>query len=115
VNRHLHNYTEGLKQAQEALEIYEQLSDSMGQACSLCKLAQLLQHDNQPNAAQEAASLAINLLDKDEKFDICKCHCVLGEISQSKGEISKVIDHFEEALVIASSFNWHDRHYLCAG
>jgi len=108
VNRHLQNYTEGLKQVQEALEIYKQLSDSMGQARSLCKLARLLQHDNQPNAAQEAVSLAINLLDKDEKFDICKCYRVLGKISQSKGEIAKAIDHFEEALVIASSFNWHD-------
>ena len=49
-----------------------------------------------------------NLLsDKGEQFVVCERYRVLGLVCQSKGEAEKAINHFETALGIASSFNWH--------
>jgi len=107
-NKLLGFYEEGIGQAREALGIYTRLNDVLGQALSLEWLAWLLHSDNQLDAAEEAASRAIDLLSgKREQFVVCKCHRVLGEICYSRGETERAIDHFETALRIASPFTWH--------
>ena len=76
----------------------------------LISLALLLESDNQLDAAEEAASRAIDLLSEtDDQFLLCRSHHTLGDIYRSKGETGKAIHHFEVALRIASSFGWHDR------
>jgi len=112
-------YEEGIQQAKEASEAFEWLGDTVGQARSLINLAWLLHDDKQLGAAEEAACHAINLLSgKGEQFKVCLCHRVLGGIYCSKGEAGKASHHFEAALGIASSFNWHDElfwsHYALA-
>ena len=110
---------EGIQQAKEALEIFEQLGDAVQQAYCLKCLAWLLWGDKQLDAAEEAASRSINLLpDKGERFSVCESQHLLGNIYHSKGEREKAISHFEVALGIASSFNWHGQllwiHYSLA-
>jgi len=108
-NRLLHLYKEGIQQAEEALEIYKQLGDTVGQARQLNYLADLLCQDGQLDAAEKAASRAINLfLEKGQEFPVCQCHRVLGEIYRSKGKKKKAIRHYETALGIASSSGWDD-------
>jgi len=100
---------EGIQQAKEALEIYERLGDTTGQAWGLVSLAWSLRDDKQLNAAEEAASRAISLIPENGNlFPVCQSHRVLGKIYQFKGKIGKAIHHLEMALEIASSFNWHD-------
>jgi tetratricopeptide (TPR) repeat protein len=107
-NNLLHQYEEGINQAKEALGIYEQLDDMSGQARALCRLAYLLYHDGQLDAAGGAASQVINhFSDKGEPSSACECYRLLGRICHSKGEGEKAADHFKTALEIASSFNWH--------
>jgi len=118
-NRLLGLHEEGMSQVKEALEIYERLNNIPGQARSLQRLAQFLRDDNQFDAAEEAASQAINLLpDQGEEFLVCESHRVLGGIYSSKDETEKAIDHFTTALGIATAFNWHNRlfcnHYTLA-
>ena len=60
-NRCLKLYKEGIDQAREALEIQEQHNDKLGQARSWDYLASVLHADDQLDAAEEAASRAINL------------------------------------------------------
>jgi len=97
-----------MRQAKEALTIYERLGDTERQAECLIKLALLFQSDEQLDAAEEAAFRAIDLLpEKGQQFLVCESHQVLGNIYQSKGEIEKAIHHFEAAIEIASHFNWH--------
>ena len=111
-NRLLGLHKEGIQQAKEALEIHKQFNDLLGQAQSWQQLAQLLHGDGQLDAAEEAASQAINLLDgKDEQFLVCQSHRLLGLIYHSKGETEKAIGHFKAALGIASSFSWHDEQF----
>lgn len=111
-------HEDGIRQAREALKIYRQLSDIPGQAHSWQRLAWGLHDDGQLDAADEAASQAINLLtDKDDQLPVCECHCVLSNINCSKGETGEAIQHFETTPGIASSFGWHyelfwDRHTL---
>jgi tetratricopeptide (TPR) repeat protein len=103
-------HKEGIRQAKEALEIYERLGDTVEQARCLINLALSLHHDNQLDAAQGAASRAIGLFsEKGESFQICRCHRILGAIHHSKGETGTAIHHFEEALRIASSSNWFNQ------
>ena len=103
-------FKEGIQQAKEALEIYERLDETTKQAGCLVSFALLLLDDKQLDAAEEAASRAIGLLsEEDEPFQVCESHLVLGKIYQSKGDTKEAIRHFEAALGIASSFNWHDR------
>jgi len=111
---------EGIEHAKEALEIYEQLGDTLKQAECLDSLAMLFRGDKRLDAAEEAAFRAIALLpEKGQEYRVCESHRTLGKIYQSKGEIDKAIHHFEVALGIASSFNWHSRlfwiHYRLAG
>ena len=99
---------EGIQQAKEALEIFEQLGHTVGQGDCLTRLALLFRSDKQFDAAEEAAFRAIALLpEKGEPIRACRSHRVLGEIYQSKGETKKAIHHFEVALGIASPFSWH--------
>jgi len=101
---------EGIQQAREALEIYKRLNNIPGQARSSVLLAWSLHGDNQLDAAEEAASQAIDLLsDGLDQFEVCQCHRTLGKICYSKGETEKAIGHFETALRIASPPNWHDQ------
>jgi len=108
VNRVLGFHEEGIRQAREALEIDKQLHFIQGQALSLELLAQLLHGDKQLDAAEEAASQAIDLFsDGLDQFGVCQSHRTLGKICYSKRETEKAIDHFETALRIASPPNWH--------
>jgi len=91
------------------LAIYERLGDTMGEAECLTGLVRLLHDDKQLDAAEEAASRAINLIPKKgNRVPVCQSHRVLGEIYRSKGETGKAIHHFEMALEIATSINCHD-------
>ena len=68
-NRLLHLYGEGIRQAEEALEIYETVGDTVGRARSLRALAHVLADGGQPGAAKDAASLAINIVqEKHQEF-----------------------------------------------
>ena len=118
-NRSLGLCKEGIGQVKEALEIYEQLSNTLGQARCLDHLARLLHEDKQLDAAEEAALRAINLLPAEGgPYTASSCHRLLGRIYCSKGETGTAIKHFETALGIASPFNWHDElfwiHYSLA-
>ena len=111
---------EGIQLAKEALEICERLGDRVVQARCLAELASLLCSDKQLDAAEEAASRAINLFpEKSEEYRVCGTHGTLGQIYRFKGERGKAIHHFEVALEIASSFNWNEElfwtHYRLAG
>jgi tetratricopeptide (TPR) repeat protein len=102
---------ESIPQAKESLGIFERLNDVSEQAQSLQQLALLLHHDNQLDAAEAAASRSIGLLSDSEQFLSCQGHRVLGDIHHSKGETEKAINHYETALGIAFSFNWHDQQF----
>jgi len=107
-NRQLYLFEEGIQQAEEALEIYERLSDPVAQTECLNTLAYLLYGDGQLDAAEKVASRAIDLLpEEDNQFLVCQCHYVLGDIHRSKGKKEKAVHHYETALGIASSSNWH--------
>ena len=110
-NKVLCLYEEGIEQAKEALEIYRRHNRIREQGYSLFELAWSLHGDNQIDAAEEATSQAIDLLadDEDAKFTVCGCYRLLGKISYSKGEVEKATKHFETALGIASSSNWHSQ------
>ena len=109
-NRPLGFHKEGIRQAKESLEIYKLLNNVLEQARSLQRLALLLYDDKQLGAAEEAALQAIDLLsDKVDQFTVSECYRILGNICHSRGKTEKAIDHFETALGIASSFNWHNR------
>jgi len=108
-NRLLHLPKEGIEQAKEALGICERLDDTLGQAQCLMKLAFILHHDRQLDAAEEAASRSIGLVpEKGNKSLVGQSHYILGHISRSKGEMEKAIHHYEIALGTASSLNWQD-------
>ena len=106
-NRLLDLGEEGIQQGREASEILGRLGNTTEQAECLIALAWVLHDDDQLDAAEEAASRAIDLLQKeDEQLNICDCHRVLGEVYHSKGEAEKAIHHFEVALKTAPSTNW---------
>ena len=118
-NRMLSLYAEGIQQAKEALEMYEQLKHTVGQAQCWKNLAYLLKADNQLNAAKEAASHVIKLLsDQGNQFLVCECYRILGNAYHSEGEKEKAINYYEVAFGIASFSNWHDQlfwiHYSLA-
>ncbi|KAF9780480.1 hypothetical protein BJ322DRAFT_295454 [Thelephora terrestris] len=120
VNQHPGLFKEGISQAEEALEIFKRLGDTLEQAICLGYLAWLLLDDDQPDAAQDTALRTIELLpEKGGEFLLCQSHRILGEIHRSKGEKEKALDHFETALTIATPFDWQDQlfciHYEMAG
>ena len=108
-NRMLGLHEEGIRRGKEALEIYEQLDDASEQADCLLYLTQLLYEDKQLDAAEEAALRAIHLSDKGKQLPVCERYRLLGKICHSRGETEKAINHFETALGIASTLNWHFR------
>ena len=80
-NRMLELYKEGIKWAEEALEIYEQSNDVPGQARCRQELALLLYDDKQLDAAEEAALRAIDLFsDEGDQFLVCECYHILGNV-----------------------------------
>ena len=108
-NRRIGLRKEGIPQAKEALSIYKRLGDTAGLKSCLIALALLLCADKQLDAAEEAASRVIAPLpEKDDEYQVCQAHQVLGKIFRFKGEMDKAIHHIEAAIRIASSFNWHD-------
>jgi len=108
-NRQMGLCEEGIQEVEEASEIFEWLGNTARRAECLNYLAWLFYDDNQLDAAEEAASRAIKLLsEKGEQFLVHGYHHVLGKIYCSKGKREKAIYHFEVALGISSSFNWHD-------
>ena len=112
MNRQLELREEGMQQVKEAVEISERLGNTFEQAHSWCGLAWLLYEDRQLDAAEEAASRAINLLpERADRTLPCRCHRILGKIHSSKGEAEKAIDHFEAALRIASSLDWYGQQF----
>ena len=108
-NRLMGLYKEGIRQAEEALDVFGRRGDTVDQAGCLIDLAWLMHGDKQLDAAEEAASRALDLLPKDQQVWICVAHHALGEVYRSKGETEKAIHHLELALGIASSFNWASR------
>jgi tetratricopeptide (TPR) repeat protein len=63
----------------------------------------------QLDAAEEAGLRAMKLfLNPHREFWICISHRLLGNISRKRGKREKAIQHFEAAISIASSFNWHE-------
>jgi tetratricopeptide (TPR) repeat protein len=109
VNRNLGLDEEGVVQAKAALEISERIDDTVGQGWCLNDLAWLLFSCQRLDAAEDAASRAIDLLmEKGQETIICQLHRVLGMIYQSNGEKTKAVHHFETALGIASPFDWHE-------
>ena len=108
-NRMLELYEEGVQQAKEALGVFEKRGDTMDQVWCLIDLAQLLLGDKQLDAAEEAITRSINLVEKCPEFPLCRSHRILGDISRSKGEREKAIHHYNVVLGIASPFNWHDQ------
>ena len=118
-NRDLHLYTEGIQQAEEALERCGRLNNRHGRVNCLQRLAELLYYDGQLGAAEATAPRILDLLsDKGNQFNLCRCYRILGEICLSKGKTEAAINHFEAALGIASSLNSHGQlfwnHYSLA-
>ena len=71
VSRQMGLHKEGIPQAKEALEIRARLGDKRRQAECLAMLSPLLNDDKQLDAAEEAASRAIDLLpEKGEEFRV---------------------------------------------
>ena len=100
---------EGIEQANKAIEISERLGDTRLQTNSPIKLALLLRSDKQLDAAEEAASRAIDLIgEKGNRFQLCSSYRTLGTIYESKGETKKAASHYWMALEIAARFDWHE-------
>ena len=109
-NGRLGFYKEGIQMAKEALEILERLGKTGPQGRCLANLAWLCHDDDQLDAAEEAASRAMDLFSKEGDQDwVCKTHSLLGAIYRSKGETEKAIHHLEIALGLASSSDWHNQ------
>ena len=102
-NRMLDFLEEAIRQAREALDIFGRLGQTRQQAHCLLVLASLLDEVEQLDAAEEAATRAMDL--SENRNQLCECHGVLGHIQQSKGNIKEAVHHFEASLRIASSVN----------
>jgi len=102
-------HKEGIRQAREALEIYERLGDTGQQAICLMTLASLLSSDKQFDTAEEAALRALTLLPEEgDQFRVCQSHRALGSIYQSNGKIEKAVHHYGIVLAIATPFGWNN-------
>ena len=109
-NRLLHLHEEGIRQAKEALEIFERSGDTERQTECMNYLAWVLLADEQLDAAENTASRAMNLIpETGQEFLLCRLHRVLGDIYRSKRKKKEAIHHLETALRIASTLNWHEQ------
>ena len=109
-NLALGSLEEGIDQAMKALEICERVGSARSQGQCLIRLAVLLHADEQLDAAEAAASRAVEILpEKGDEWRVCESHITLGKIYRAKGEKEKAIHHFETALTTASSFGWSRR------
>ena len=105
-NRQMGLPGEGIPQAKEASEIFEQLGYTARQADSLIYLAWLLHDDDQFDAAEEPVSRAINLLPEEgEEHLACQAHRLLGKVYGSKGDLERGIHHSKISLRLAISLN----------
>ena len=110
VNRNLGFPREGIQQAEEALEKFKRLGNTLGQANCLDELAWLLLDDGKLDAAKGVTLRQVDLLpEKGQEFQLCKSHRLLGVIYRLKREKQNATHHFETALTIASPFNWQDQ------
>ena len=110
VNQSLGLYREGIRQAEEALEIFERIGGSSEQMQCLDALAWLYLDGNKLDAAEKAASRAINLIEgKGQEYLLCSLYRLLGTTHRRKGDKKKAIHHFKTVLGIASTRNWHDQ------
>ena len=108
VNRLLNLYKEGIRRVKEALRIYEWIGETDGQMRCFGDLAWLLFDDKQLDAADDAATRAIDLTpEKGQEYDLCQLHRLLGDIYRSMGKKRKAIRRFKTALRITSTFDWH--------
>jgi tetratricopeptide (TPR) repeat protein len=106
-NRTLRFFEEGIRQAREALEIYKRIGNTKWQAESLTQLSWLLFDDKQLDAAENAASRAIDLAsEKGQEFILTRLHRVLGKIYHSKGKREEAFHYLNMALEFASPHNW---------
>ena len=107
VSRLLGFHEEGVRRAREALAILERIGDTTGQPQCWNQLAWLLFDDKQLDAAEDAASHAMDFTtEKGQEVLVCQLHRILGMIHQFKGEKEKAMHHFKAALGIASPPNW---------
>ena len=112
-------YGEGIRQAEEAFEIFKRLGKTKEQANCLDQLARSLLVDNQLDAAEDTVLRKIKLLpEKGQEFLLCQSHRLFGAIYRCKGEKEKSVHHFETALSITSPFDWQTElfwvHYAMA-
>jgi tetratricopeptide (TPR) repeat protein len=108
-NRFLNLHEEGIRQAKEALEMFERAGKTTGQMQCLDILAWLYLDGEQLEAAENTTSHAIDLsTEKDQAYLVCDFHRILGMVHRYKGEKKQAIHHFETALGIASPPNWHE-------
>jgi tetratricopeptide (TPR) repeat protein len=106
-NEALALYQEGILQAKEASEICEQFDVTDLKAHSFRCLAWLLRDDNQLDAAEVAASRAIDAFkDRDDQYGVCSGYRTLAMICRRKGKIEVAISHLEAALELASASSW---------
>ena len=109
VNQLLEFYEEGIQQAEEALEIYGRIGGTLGQGWCLNVLASLMFYNKRLDAAEKAASRAIDLATEgDQQFLLSSVHQTIGSIYHAMGEKKKGIHHFETSIKIASSCNLHN-------
>ena len=100
---------EGIQQAREALKIHTSLNDTLGQTRSQRELGRLLFDDRQFDAAEQVALQVVNSLPYGgDKFEVCECHRLLGEICHAKGKTQSAIEHLETAIRIATASNWNN-------
>ena len=116
-NRWLGLHKGGIQCIMEALRIFEQLGNIIGQAYSWQELSRLLCHINQLDAAEAAASKAINVINllsnEDDWYLVCRCYRIFGNIYFSKGEVKWATSNLWTAFRIASHFNWHNQLFWC--
>ena len=114
-NRDTGHRKEGIEQIKEAFKIFERLGDAADLAGCLVNIATFLCMDKQLDAAEEAASRAINILlgggDRFRacaayRFQACTGYRTLGCIYRQKGNMEKAIHNYGIALSIASSLNF---------
>ena len=106
VNWKLGLFREGIQQAEEAFEFYEQFGNTEGLAMCLEGLASLLLGDNQLDVAEDTVFQIIDLLpEQGQELQLCRSHRILGQVYRFKGEKEKAIHHFKTAQTIASLFN----------